>query len=96
MQRPVGEECPLFTARHVHHSAVWMVAGVSVPRLCIACATERLENKSELSVHIKKVLGEFRALLGSGTDNNSRSSFLQTLSSDKRVVEHLCGLLFGQ
>ena len=92
MQRTV-EECPLFTSRHAHHSAVWTIPGFSVPKLCIACATERLEDKGELSVHLKKVLGELRALLGA---SGSTSSLLNTLSSDKRIIEHLCSLLFGR
>ncbi len=64
-----------------------------MPRVCIACAIERLESSSELFVHVRKVLGEFRALLGAGEDSRS---FVQMLSSDKRVLEHLCYLLFGE
>ena len=75
---------------HAHHSAVWTIPGFSIPRLCIACATERLETKGELTVHVKKVLNEFRALLGSGD-----GELFQALSSDNRVLEHLCSLLFG-
>ena len=92
--------CPLLTARHAHHSAVWCVTGYSFPKLCIACATERLENhsKGELSIHIKKILGEFQALLSSAAHacNSSEQSFFSVLSTDSRVVEHLCGLLFGE
>ncbi|XP_064406867.1 meiosis inhibitor protein 1-like [Halichondria panicea] len=91
--------CPLLTARHAHHSAVWCVTGYSFPKLCIACATERLENhsKGELNIHIKKILGEFQALLSSTAHacNSSEQSFFSVLSTDSRVVEHLCGLLFG-
>ena len=89
----------MFTARHSHHSAVWSVSGYSFPKLCIACATERLENisKGELSVHIKKILGEFQALLGANAHAyNGDAGLLTVLSSDKRVLEHLCGLLFGK
>ena len=87
-----GEECPLFTSRHAHHSSAWTISGFSVPKLCIACTMERLENRGELSVHLKKVLGEFRGLLGA----SSSSSLLDTLSSDRRVLGHLCNLLFGR
>lgn len=87
-----GEECPLFTSRHAHHSSAWTISGFSVPKLCIACTMERLENRGELSVHLKKVLGEFRGLLGA----SGSSSLLDTLSSDRRVLEHLCNLLFGR
>lgn len=87
-----GEECPLFTSRHAHHSSAWTISGFSVPKLCIACTMERLENRGELSVHLKKVLGEFRGLLGA----SGSSSLLDTLSSDRRVLEHLCNLLFGK
>ena len=53
MERQLAEEqCPLFKARHAHHSAVWTVPGFSVPQLCVACATERLESKGELAVHM--------------------------------------------
>ena len=88
------EECPLFTSRHAHHSSAWTISGFSVPKLCIACTIERLENRGELSVHLKKVLGEFRGLLGASS--GSSSSLLDTLSSDRRVLEHLCNLLFGK
>lgn len=88
------EECPLFTSRHAHHSSAWTISGFSVPKLCIACTIERLENRGELSVHLKKVLGEFRGLLGASS--GSSSSLLDTLSSDRRVLEHLCNLLFGR
>lgn len=87
-----GEECPLFTSRHAHHSSAWTISGFSVPKLCIACTMERLENRGELSVHLRKVLGEFRGLLGA----SGSSSLLDTLSLDRRVLEHLCNLLFGR
>ena len=90
------EECPLFTSRHAHHSSAWTISGFSVPKLCIACTIERLENRGELSVHLKKVLGEFRGLLGACGGGGSSSSLLDTLSSDRRVLEHLCNLLFGR
>lgn len=84
-------DCPLFTARHAHHSVVWCIPGVSLPTLCIACATERLENKGELGIHVKKVLGELQALLDS-----SSGKLLEILNTDRRVTEHLCGLLFSK
>ncbi len=89
--------CPMFTVRHTRHSAVWSVTGYSFPKLCIACAIERLENhsKGELSIHIKKILGEFHALLSSSAHACS-PSFFSVLSTDSRLVEHLCGLLFGE
>lgn len=89
----VGEGCPLFTSRHGHHSAVWTIPGFSIPRLCIACAIERLENASELFVHVRKVLAELRALLGTG---EGRDGLLQTLSSDRQVLDRLCCTLFGE
>ena len=95
-----GSNSPLFTPRHSHHSAVWCIAGYSIPKLCIACATERLENysKGELNIHIKKILGEFQALLDSCTHarNPTEPTLLSVVSSDQRVVEHICGLLFGE
>lgn len=91
MQAQTAMDCPLFTAKHAHHSAVWTIPGFSVPQLCVACATERLESREELAVHVKRVLAEFRALL-----RTSNSAFFQTLSSDKRVLEHVCNLLFGK
>ena len=96
MMHASREECPLFTSRHAHHSSAWTISGFSVPKLCIACTIERLENRGELSVHLKKVLGEFRGLLGACGGGSSSSSLLDTLSSDRRVLEHLCNLLFGR
>ena len=43
---------PIYTDRHSQHSAVWTIPGVTIPTLCIACATERLENEHELVVHV--------------------------------------------
>ena len=90
----LDRECPLFTTRHAHHSALWCIEGFSLPKLCVACATERLEAKDELQVHVKKVLSEFQALLS--VSSNSGGCRLSTvLSRERRVLEHLCGLLFG-
>ena len=83
--------CPLFTENHGQHSSVWSVPGFSLPVLCVACLVERLERKGELSVHMKKVLGEVQGLLAEG----SQSRLLSVLKSDKRVLEKLCGHLFG-
>ena len=93
--RSLEEDCPLFTPRHGHHSAVWCIEGFSLPKFCVACATERLEGKEELGVHVKKVLSEFRALL-SVVGDGGRSRLCEVLCGDKRVLEHLCGLLFGE
>lgn len=86
-----NDACPLFTPRHANHSAVWTVPGFSIPRFCLACATERLEDKGQISLHHKRVLGELQALLAAGN-----STFLQALSSDKRVLEHLSFVVFGE
>ena len=62
----------------------------------MACATERLEAKDELQVHVKKVLSEFQALLSvSGDSDRSGCRLCGVLTRDRRVLEHLCGLLFG-
>ena len=82
---------PLFTDQHGQHSSVWSVPGFTLPTLCIACAIERLENKAELNLHIKKILTELQALLSEGT----QSKLLGVLKSDGRVMERLCSHLFG-
>ena len=92
---PMEDECPLFTSRHGHHSAVWCIEGFFLPKLCVACATERLEGKEELGVHTSKVLSEFKALLSVAGDDSS-CRLIQVLHEDQRVLEHLCGLLFGE
>ena len=58
--------------------------GWTFPKLCIACATERLENhsKGELNIHIKNILGEFQALLSS-TAHVCNSSEQSVLSTDR-------------
>lgn len=84
--------CPLYTEHHAQHSAVWSVPGFSLPTLCIACIIERLEKKGELSLHTRKVLSEVQALLAEG----SQSKLFVVLKSDKRVLERLCGHLFGR
>ena len=86
----MAAECPLFTPRHVHHSAVWTIQGFSVPKFCVACATERLEAKSEVPLHCRKVLNEFQALLV-GKNN----SLINMMSSDRRVLDHLSTVVFG-
>lgn len=93
--QPMEGDCPLFTSRHTHHSAVWCIDGFSLPKLCVACATERLENKGELTVHVKKILSEFQALLSAASGGGGRSLTL-VLNGDQRVLEHICGLLFGK
>ena len=85
------DECPLFTSRHAQHSAVWTVPGFSIPKLCLACATERLEDKGQLSLHHKTVLGELLALAGA-----SNSALLKVLTSDKRVLDHLSCVVLGE
>ena len=84
--------CPLFTDQHGQHSTVWSVPGFTLPTLCIACVIERLETKGELKLHIRKVLTELKALLSEGKD----CELLTVLKSDKRVLERLCGHLFGK
>lgn len=81
---------PLFTQRHVHHSSVWTLKGFTVPTLCLACATERLEDKAELSLHHRRVLGELQGLLA-----NKDSCLIHMLSSDRRVLDHLSTTVFG-
>ena len=95
MQSKAQPECPLFTSRHAHHSAVWCIDGFSLPKLCVACAIERLETKDELQVHVKKVLSEFQALLSVSESNGSGCRLCVVLTRERRVLEHLCGLLFG-
>lgn len=94
-QALVGDS-PLLTSRHVHHSAVWTIEGFSLPIFCVACATERLEGKGELSVHVKKVLSEFQALLSVSSNEGGSCKLKEVLCGDQRVFEHLCGLLFGK
>ena len=84
---------PLYTARHSQHSAVWTVPGFSIHRFCIACATERLESVDELGVHVKKVLNEFQALLSA---TNEKGAFVETITSNAKITEHLSNVLFGQ
>lgn len=84
--------CPLFTEHHELHSTVWSVPGCTLPILCLACITERLENRNELNIHIKMALTELKALLYEG--KNSKA--LSVLKSDSRVLERLCGNLFGR
>ena len=75
---------------------MWYIEGFSLPKLCVACATERLEAKDELQIHVKKVLSEFQALLSaSSKGDRSGCRLCGVLTRDRRVLEHLCGLLFG-
>ena len=60
----------------------------------MACATERLEAKDELQLHVKKVLSEFQALLSVSSDSGG-CRLTNVLNRERRVLEHLCGLLFG-
>lgn len=86
----MAAHCPMFTERHIHHSAVWIIEGFSVSSFCLACATERLENKSEVHLHCRRVLNEFQALL---TAQNK--SLIHILSSDRRVLDHFSTVVFG-
>lgn len=86
-----NSSCPLFTEQHGKHSAVWSISGFTLPVFCIACVTERLEDKRELNLHFKKILSELKALMSPGKD----CELLVVLNSDKRVFERLCGRLFG-
>ena len=81
---------PLFTQRHIHHSSVWTLRGYSVPTLCLACATERLEDRADLSLHHRRVLGELQGLLTA-----KDSSLVRLLSSDRRVLDHMSTTVFG-
>ena len=83
---------PIYTGRHSQHSAVWTVPGVTMPTLCIACATERLENEHELVVHVSKILEEFAAGINC---SSHQSPFLKMLTSDWRITEHICNTLLG-
>ena len=49
---------------------MWCIEGFSLPKLCVACATERLETKDELQIHVKKVLSEFQALLSASSEGD--------------------------
>ena len=86
-----SEECPLFTTRHAHHSALWTIPGFSMPKFCLACAVERLEDRAGVSLHHKRVLGELRALLAASND-----ALLHVLTSDERVLEHFLTTVFGK
>ena len=83
--------CPLFTERHSRHSSAWCISGFTLPVFCIACVTERLEDKGELCVNLKKILSEIKALLSPG-----KCELLTVLNSDRRVFEKLCGDLHGK
>ena len=82
---------PLFTEQHGKHSSVWIISGFTLPVFCVACVTERLEDKRELNLHFKKILSELKALMSPGKG----CEILVVLKSDKRVFERLCGCLFG-
>ena len=85
------DQCPLFTSRHIHHSGVWILQGYSVPKFCLACATEQLEDRSQVSLYYQRILEEFQALL---TAKNK--SLLNLLSSDKRVLDHFSIVVHGR
>ena len=62
-----------------------------MPIFCLACAVERLEDRTGVSLHHKRVLGELKALLAA---NNG--ALAHVLSSDKRVLEHFFTVVFGK
>ena len=64
-----------------------------MPSVCVACATERLENRQELKIHKMKVLREFSLLLKS--ERQEHGVLIKMLQSDRRVLEHLCGIILG-
>ncbi len=80
---------PLFTERHGGHSSAWCISGFTLPAFCIACASERLDNKREISVNLKKILSESKALLSRGNE------LFTVLKSDRRVFEKFCSNLYG-
>lgn len=86
----MATHCPMFTERHIHHSAVWLIEGFSVSSFCLACATERLEHKSIVPLHCRQVLNEFQALLSA-----QNKPLIHILSSDRRVLDHFSTLVFG-
>lgn len=86
----MATHCPMFTERHIHHSAVWIIEGFSVSSFCLACATERLEHKSIVPLHCRQVLNEFQALLSA-----QNKPLIHILSSDRRVLDHFSTLVFG-
>ena len=85
------EQCPLFTQRHIHHNSVWMLKGFSMPSLCLACATERLEDRAEVALHHKKVLGELQALMAA-----KDGPLVHMLVSDRRILDHFSNTVFGR
>ena len=89
-QQRQAMQCPLFTERHAHHSSVWTIPGFSMPQLCLACATERLEDRSGVPLHCRRVLSEFQALL-----TTNCNSLVCAFSSDKRVLDHFSSVVFG-
>ncbi len=83
----------MFTSLHGQHSVAWTIPGFTLPTVCIACMMERLENKRELTTRISKILTELKTLLGEG---RGKSKLMEVLESDKRVLERMCGHLFGE
>ena len=83
----------LFTDRHTQHGTEWTFVGVTIPKLCILCVIERLENKQELQlmVFVRKILDEFVALL-----NSRDTGLLNALSSSRIVMDHFCSSLIGK
>jgi len=83
--------CPLFTERHGRHSSAWCIAGFTLPSFCVACVVERLEEKKELSVNLKKIISETNSLL-----SPRKNELLMVLKSDKRVLERLSASLYSK
>lgn len=90
----MSAEYLLSTERHRNHNAVWTVQGFCIPQLCIACATERLEDSRELAVHRKMILNEFIAQFHS----KDRSEFVKLLVADGagKIMEHLSNIVLGK
>ena len=80
----------LFKDRHTQHGTEWTFAGVTIPKLCILCVIERLENKQE-QVFVQKILVEFVALL-----NSRDTGLLNALSSSRIVMDRFCSSLLGK
>ena len=84
----------LHTEGHSHHSAVWTMAGVSMPTICLACAMDMLENrKKELTVRIMMILKE---LTLSTSRHEKQTQLMRMMASDWRITSHVCNVVIGK
>lgn len=84
----------LCTERHIHHNRFWTVNGFTLPTFCIACATERLENRqNELTVKISLILDEFSTQTGK---NGADSPLLKVIASDWKIIDHITTVLISE